>query len=305
MTFFILSVRYREGGDWEDRFQTRYDSGADAQAEAKRHNDYNSRWNYRARWRVRKVVDTDSDNFYAREKALNHTPVPWELSTAFENSWAYMLPHIDPDDPKKVRFYRTLTHAIEGRYTSVRMSKFLVDYERFDEEERDEILAKAGFWNGEDVEFAITQDADKIQEVYENGPNSCMADPDEYSLPDPHPVTVYSKGDLALAYVRRGDEYTARGVIYPEKQLYWSMYGHTALLENHLKDLGYIEDPQGGRGFEGAKVAAIPYDDGYLMPYIDAVSTASLVTVDDELYFELKYSSGDFDVRVTEGYTYE
>lgn len=297
---FILQTRECEGQPWEDLWERTFPTGAEAQANAKSCNERQSSWGSLRRYKVKKIVDMDNNNFWAREAALNHKPVPWERSPYYAKHHAYMLPHVSPDNPHMIRFFLNMEHAVEGRYTSITVGRFLSNYEDIDSDEREDILVKMGIYS-EQCTFGITTDPDKIIEIYENGPTSCMNDPDEYELPTPHPSIVYSKGDLALAYIERGDgQYSARAVVFPHEKAYTSVYGHYSLLKKHLVDEGY---EQNERKFIGAKIGAIKSDDGdWLMPYIDPVSSASLSACGK--YFILD-DEGDWDCRNTEGVTYE
>lgn len=300
MTFFILMVRENESAEWVADFSRQFPTGQDAQQTARYNNERSARYNWPQRYRVRKVVDTDDDNYISREAAKNLTPLPWKRDSYYDRHYQYQLPHIDPDNPKAVRFFMSIEDAVECRYTSMSMSRFMSRWDAHDDEGRQEILVSIGYYDGKS-EFGIARTAEEIVTIYKNGPTSCMNDPEDYDLPEPHPVTVYGTGDLGVAYIKVSDtEYSARAVVYPEKKLYNSMYGHSALLKKYLQDEGYVFDD--GRGFDGARIGCISDGGEYLMPYIDMVNYATISS--DGKHMILGYSDGDYDVKTTEGYAY-
>src|ERR1041384_908745 len=303
--FFILAYRPHEEADWIPQFEQTFESGAEAQALAKSRNDYEGRWGSPARYRVRKVVDTDSDNFYAREAALNLTPVPWERSSYYQSHHKYQLAHIDPADKHKVRFYRSIEDAVEGKYTSLAVTRFLDRYEDMSEEGKGEILHKIGYYDGK-VEFGITNDPDLIEAIYRNGPSSCMNDEDDYCVDMPngqHPVRVYAEGDMALAYLKVGEQehYTARAVVCPERKIYNSTYWHSTELRARLKDLGYVF--AGEHQFEGCRIKALPDgDESYYMPYVDMAPYGRVS--DCGKYIVMTHDATAYELRTTEGVAY-
>lgn len=281
--FFIIATSTDGGKTWQDDFETKYDGGAEAQLKAKEQNERYTTLHKRYpnngynvfRWRVRKVLDTDNDNFYAREAAKNHKPFDFaEKGGDSVDSWniyEYTLPHYDPNDKRKVRFFSCIEDAIEGKYTSTSISRFIAN--RYDASDTviEKFLVEIGYYDGE-YQFAITQDADEIQTIYENGPSSCMNDPREYPLPELHPTRVYAGPDLGVAYISRNGDFTARAVVWPDKKIYVGIYGHCSLLRAELEKAGYTRNHHFSM-WEGARLQKIkeyPDDEGeYIMPYLD------------------------------------
>jgi hypothetical protein len=311
MSFFIL-VKTTDGGKtWEPEFDKHFPTGQEASARAKENNayydnlcqsdDYYKRIYGNVRYRVRKVVDTDDDNYIAREAAKNHAPLPWlEDYPTVRYGQPWMLPHLDPDKEHFVRFYARIDHAIEDKYTSMRFSRFLDNYMGLDDTDVQDLLVKLGVYK--DAAFGITNDPELIQRVYMDGPTSCMNDPENYPIQDdPHPSVVYSEGDFAVAYIQNGDSFSARAVVCPEKKIYYSGYGHTSLLLNHLKEAGY-ERKTSYQSYLGLRIKAMRDNDGnWLMPYVDMCSYAQL---DEDAGFFILAGSG-WEIQTTDGYAYE
>lgn len=273
--FFILAYSRDGGKTWEDQFNNMFQTGEEAQKEAKDLNSYYKSGNHGVRYRVRRVVDSDNDNFVNREKAKGFITVTTDGLPDY-TYWPYWrLPHIDPENKRHVRFFRSLSDAIEGKYTSMLMSRFFGRSCDLESEDFDQKLIDMGFYDGvRHVE--ILRDADQIQDAYENGPCSCMNDPDNYPLGDIHPSRVYASPDLGLAVLKNGNDCVARTVIWPDKKIYGRIYGHSKLLADDLKKLGY-RNTVAKTAWVGARLLKI-FDEGadaYVMPYLDMSPTVS------------------------------
>lgn len=161
-----------------------------------------------------------------------------------------------------------------------------------------EIIAKYG---RVELRFATTED--EIEEVYLNGPSSCMSHParDFRGLGGYHPTKIYGAGDLAVAYiiVHAGDladedpdepwHASARCLCWPEKKLYGRMYGDTQKLRLLLEKEGYKESY--GWYFEGARLLKKKIGAQYIMPYVDGDYKHARIG-QDFLYLDKKGSLG-------------
>jgi hypothetical protein len=143
-------------------------------------------------------------------------------------------------------------------------------------------------FKGLPLKFATS--AADIEEVYANGPHSCMSG-DDY-------VRVYASGDLAIAYLENSDGdapgpgVVARALVWPENKavsrIYpsienWGTDGFSSSDESEaaglelltrLKALGYRTRDEDSRIFDGARVVAEPWPNSsgaYVMPYIDSL----------------------------------
>jgi len=274
MSVFFILLRSETGqpddkAGWVPDYSQKWDEGKDAAEASRAENARNQRYGWTTRTRVRRVVETDSDNYIVREASLNHTPLPdcIDLDSYYMRRCTWMLPHMHPTEKFTVRFFESLEDAIVGKYRTMGMSRFL---DRYTNSDAEEVLTKIGYYDG-DIEFGITQDPELVQKIYREGPDSCMCedgDTSDIETDGMHPAIVYSEGDLAVAYIKRGDSFTARAVVRLDTESYYCTYGHSALLIQKLKEKGYT---QNHRAFDGARVKLIPNGHGdYVMPYIDA-----------------------------------
>lgn len=149
--------------------------------------------------------------------------------------------------------------------------------------------------------FSIAETAAEVVKVYRNGPSSCMShQTSSYETNGIHPVSIYvAPGDLRIAYLGTPEDVSARCVIWPERKIYGRSYGDT-VIRRILEKAGYSREEM-----NGAKLPCIPLDgygdDCYLMPYIDGIDCAELVTIDRQRFFVL--GSGPYNVQETEGHT--
>lgn len=305
--FFILAESKDGGKTWSNNYDIKYDNGKEAQEAVKDNQEWaesrsNCYWRDQhekdqaklQRWRVRRVVDTDDDNFLARETAKNLQ----NIELPYRQWWE--LAHIHPEDKQKVRFFRSIENAIEERYTVCTMSRFLSTYCNYEDEELEQKLCELNYYD-HDAVFKITQDADEIQAAYENGPRSCMNDPDDYPLGNTHPSRVYAGPDLAVAILMRGDRCVGRAVVWPEKKIWCSAYGHIALVRHELEKLGY-ERKVTQNAWRGARIMKIfdKDEDRFVCPYLDMTSTVRQTRCGN--YLRFAGEDGSLDTRGCEGF---
>lgn len=131
-------------------------------------------------------------------------------------------------------------------------------------------------------------DPDMVEDVYRNGPQSCMTDTSA--------VRVYSGGDLELAYLERSPSmptgvrrFVARAIVWPEKKAFGRVYpspdnyhrdGYedreaaeevSQHLINQLRRMGYTSIGEQRDCLHGAKIPMYYVGDGaFAMPYIDS-----------------------------------
>ena len=178
--------------------------------------------------------------------------------------------HKSLTQPGMIAFYDSVEKAEARRETIMKVGKFLTKYYS-DRLTQDEIRALAERYqaeiNEEGRELTFARTEDEIEEVYVNGPHSCMAKPAcGHFESDVHPVRVYAAGDLAIAHIGT----CSRALCWPEKKIYGRPYGNTEAarknLETALEAQGYVYAPS---KFHGAKLLRIEQDDSFVVPYLD------------------------------------
>lgn len=308
---FILAESRDGGKTWKDKVDeddTVFATGKEAADKATRLNEYYRECTYTDRhklyrYRAKRLVLKGDDNFIAREAAKNHNMLPLERFQAMGANTLelFMLPHWHPEEKEKIRFFATLTKAIDGDYTKTNATRFFSNHLGLDVAACEEYLVEVGFYTDK-ATFEILTDADAIQEAYENGPTSCMNDPGEYPLPDIHPSRVYAGPDLAVAVILRGDKVTARAVIYPAKKAFLRTYGHSTLLKAELKDRGY-RSTEARTVWAGARIQKIwdDYEGEFICPYLDMSSTVRESR--DGKYLRLAGADGKLRSQCCTGFT--
>jgi hypothetical protein len=180
------------------------------------------------------------------------------------------MPHRSSTDPTKIAYTEDEAKGAADRQTVTKPGRFLTKFcaDMFTPEKIAEManqfvaLAAPG-----ELKFATT--ADEIEHVYTNGPSSCMAyTASNYASPY-HPTRVYAGFDLAVAYVLRGNDITARALCWPDKKRYGRVYGDSLRLEKLLEAQGYVAG-----SLEGARFTRDEDSDGAIIcPYIDGCRT--------------------------------
>lgn len=223
---------------------------------------------------------------------------PWAGRRVFRDNltlWAEHFPRPAADNPELVAFYASPAHRKVGRLTKIKAGRYLrrVFGALLGDQEVEQL---AHVWASEFAprELFITQDADIIEEVYVNGPNSCMSKASRYFDGECHPARVYAGPDLAVAYIGESDDAEGRAVVWPEKKIWARVYGDEARMIAALElagfRKGYCDD------FEGARLQRIEGDEGIVMPYLDVVGS-----VDDAGDYMVISSSGDYGAQETNG----
>lgn len=163
-------------------------------------------------------------------------------------------------------------------------------------------------------EIDMTNDPDKIRDIYERGPSSCMSgSPDEdspyynddfYCYPY-HPAEVYATEDVRVAYVYNKIEkrYVARSVLNVINKSYCTVYGNEESLKPFLESNGYHRD---GDGLLGCTLRVLKADNGeYVMPYLDGYKMIEMTSDGKEW---IVGTDGDYCAEHTsgtiEGYEY-
>ena len=185
--------------------------------------------------------------------------------------------HVSVNQPGKIAYTQNDSHGTADRQTVVRPGRYLAKYfsEAIDKTTIDRFC---GMLTADRYALTVTKDPETIERVYTTeGFGSCMRYPfpSEYFRGSCHPVRAYggNDSDLALAYV--GDlaagEVLARTVIWPDRQVYNRIFGHRDLMIPLLEAAGYSQG-----SIRGARITAIACKGGYVVPYVDNISSAEL-----------------------------
>lgn len=205
------------------------------------------------------------------------------------------LPHVDPADPKLLRFVASHWNGLRGKTTSMKPGRYLARF--YPEMGAEEIQRLAVLWNDANVEPTVlfARTGEDIERVYTTGPNSCMS----YSAANfggVHPVRAYAAGDLAVAYLEVGEKIQARAIVWPDRKIYGRIYGCAARLAAALRREGYSEG-----SLAGARILKLEKGPGaYSVPYLDRPASA----VDDEGDLFRLSENGEHSAQSTEGILY-
>lgn len=222
----------------------------------------------------RRVADDGSwqERECARFVSGEYKRLPWEGLAWFDNKaeTALHFAHVSTEDGAKVAYTEDAVKGQADRQTRIKPGKYLAKFFA-DVLSTEEIARLSAEYSKayEDNELKFAHDADQWEHVYTNGPSSCMSKSLSYYNSSVHPVRVYAAGDLALAYLEREGEITARAIVWPEKKIHSRIYGDNVRLRGMLEDAGFSEGD-----LDGAKLLRIEEGNGFVMPYVDGADGA-------------------------------
>lgn len=212
------------------------------------------RWRYRERQRF-------ADQIYLA--------VPWA-----HEGWVIEdhFVHLSVVHPALIAYTPDDEYGVQDRQLRVRPGKYLSTYapEHLSIAQRDGYCAQCRAATGQ--AFALATTADDIEQVYVNGPDSCMGGSGhtlhDFCTEGIHPTRAYAGGDLAVAYLGSPESHiTARAVVWPERHIFSRVYGDPAL-GHLLQAAGYASGKM-----TGARLSLIHTSDKRIIrPYIDGIS---------------------------------
>lgn len=267
-----------------------YETGGDAARDVDRlRGELLSGMVSRIKYRIVPVkIDLSDDSWKQRERdkfnSAVYVPVPWARESWFlasehaENHF----PHISVNDPGKIAFTESDEKGAKDIQLRLRAGRYLKRYYSTQLAEHEIRLWSARVFletGGFEIAFATTPD--EIERVYLEGPHSCMAHTSDYYQTDGvHPVRVYGAGDLAVAYMKTGDDtISCRAISWPDKKIYGRIYGdgaeYNTKFKDALHDMGF--EHGGECEFRGARILKIDNrpNDGFVCPYLDCHDSVS------------------------------
>lgn len=172
--------------------------------------------------------------------------------------------HVSPEHPEALAYTQDASKGERDIQTRIKPGRYLTRF--FPELPPDVVQHWALEWSNLHApqELRLATTPDEIERVYVNGPRSCMSLRANAYAGSCHPARVYGGGDLAVAYIQRDEEITARAIVWPSRKVYTRFYGDGDRLRPLLENAGYTE----GR-LNGARLLRIPAGDGFVCPYID------------------------------------
>jgi hypothetical protein len=263
-----------------------------------------------------KVSSAEVDAWQTREserfESGDYMAVPWQDMRRPPSVETHYV-HLSIVHPGMVAYTPSDEHGVQDRQVRLKPGKYLAQF-----------YETPGLMTHQDVQsyvarcqsiednskLAIARDADTIVRIYSGtdpAPMSCMHpdNPSHYIKTGTgnHPCRVYGDSDLGIAYFGPIDSVEARAICWPDKKRYGRVYGtrrdsHVGTKGETLKRLLEAAGYESG-SMKNARVRAIDYHGGYLMPYVDGIETASdlgngYIRLDDD---------GPISTSETQGYT--
>lgn len=212
--------------------------------------------------------------------------IPFEIYTEIYEEGLptrYMV-RVSSDDPEMWCFTETEEAGRRDRQIRMRPGKLL---KRLMPEQPNDWIQRVAtaYTQGtalHQLKFACTEE--EIVAVYKNGPSSCMSGGFDF---EPHPVAVYAKAPIALAYLGTLERATARALVNTETKEWVRIYGNEVALSAALGAAGYA---QSHYALEGCLIRRLSIGgDRYAMPYFDGGVGAEEY---DNRYFKLTRHGG-------------
>lgn len=230
------------------------------------------------------------------------------------------LPHVKPDEPSMVYYLAKPEHLLEDRWTKTRAGRYLRRHIK--EADAESIKQLAANLRGEysrlSLHFTECNDANAIEYVYVNGPDSCMSGAGKYRHNEIrvngesfHPMRVMAHPDnnLRLAYLMDDDgTVVARAWTNCEHMTYCTVYAKTdtyagavGIFEAYLERAGYVESHSATMRYE--PISKVITDcEAIVCPYIDPSNMGVDVESDHLVIggcYQSNYETGcleDFDL---------
>ncbi len=232
-----------------------------------------------------------------------YADVPWHVTTSLRH-----YAHMSVETPEHIAYTKDDEAGVLDKQTRVKPGKYLAEFyaTRLSPHEIAGYVAQcAAYATGV---YGVASTKADITAIYNvtSGPDSCMRrkrNPeynwqkllDDGELPC-HPCATYAGPDLAVAYIGKLGEISQRAVIWPDKKQYTRIYG-TGPLQLLLQRDGYSKVA----ALDGARLTAVPFRDGYVVPYMDGCAYGELD--DKERYIIVSADNGDLALDHVNGHT--
>lgn len=239
-------------------------------------------------------------------------------STAIDDMYAILnrhYAHVSVEDPQKVAYYPTLRDLMRGREVRTTLGRMLTrlvgpgSANPLLTEAQIKTLAERYVTRQKgvcEVLFIENTDPDGWEEVYNNGPRSCMQGEScvrVYARPGNGLRLAYAVGEdgnpIARAIVREDTDPPQFVRVYPNPDTDEDLAIHTQF-KARLQALGYVHG-----NLNGIKLAYEECDEGIVAPYVDygngGTQCASIGRDDQGLYLLIE-RGGDLELDSTDGY---
>jgi len=252
---------------------------------------------------VRQNAAVVSDEWKAREMARfangTYKTVPW-FNEDWNNQDHYC--HVANSDSEKIAYTATNADGAADKQTRTRPGRYLEQHygDVLSQDQIREWCARFTLENNKPVLLFATG-SDGIEQVYLNGPNSCMSKTLDWYESPVHPVRTYGTDDWAIAYMRNPDgEISARAMVAPERKVYSRIYGDYSRIRALLEEEGYScgNDTD---DWDGLRLLRIEAGNGFVAPYFDA----PMCNVRDDGKHLVVDCDGELECHETTGLTNE
>lgn len=279
--------------DAEGRME--WDKGDEAQAEAKRLNEFAKTTGDLKRFRVKRDLEEAKKNVdmnWAKKAQKRFAdgewkPVPWSNEPWWNDphgryshrggmlqnaaKWHYV--HMSKQHPGYVAYFPSEERGMQWRLEYMTAGRYLhklfdqTNNRYFDKLQTEQMVqhwACRAIAASGNFKLSFAKTADEMIQVYRNGPESCMSYElsDKWKMLPAHPVSAYAAGDLEIAYLHGVGGVAARCICWPARKRFGRVYlseSEPAGLElrTRLEAQGWLCIRNNEHGFAGARLQAI------------------------------------------------
>lgn len=258
-------------------------------------------------WKWREEQRMSRGDYVYPGWAANHPRL--SSSEAWRTASRSHFLHVSLSDPTRIAYTPDSKYGASDRQVVTTVGKYLTKYmphilsEAEIKDIADEHRAAFG-----DTAVHFSFDADGIQKVYEDGPNSCMSGKwdERCAVPFEAPARIYDGPDVGIAYLMINGRITARTLVSldplnDDRLTYGRVYGDEAVLGHRLRRMGLVQN-RGGIGNARLRLALATVKDreGFVCPYIDWVDGVTPIREEGIL----RCGDGHYNAQSTSGFMY-
>jgi len=179
--------------------------------------------------------------------------------------------HVSNEDSEKLAFTNTPEDGARDKQTRMNPGRYLSRFygDVLSQDQIRDWCARFSLENNK-PELLFATGPDEIEQVYLNGPSSCMSHGVDWYNSPIHPVRVYGTEDFACAHILNSDgEISARAIVSPKRKVYSRIYGDFSRIHALLEEEGYTRGND-QEDWDGLRLLRVPYHDSFVAPYFDS-----------------------------------
>lgn len=243
-------------------------------------------------------------NFWAWREAVRFVTGENQYILPFDDRWKdwfsvgphflSYFPAVSRMDKNLISYVPDATMGMSDRRTHTKIGKFMTAVAPETPPSHIADLSNRYSLEASPPELLIGTTIEDFYNVYEAGPDSCMARKG-WNM-DQHPVTIYAqedgKGQIGIAYLRKGNDITARCIVRLDEvwPRFTRVYGNESAMRTMMSRANWEPATNGLHGLPLRTVWRAGREEWnrIVMPYIDAPASYVMVHLDDMRIWVIK-----------------